>query len=70
MKLDGAITGNTNIYSAFDKTILNSDLAFSGLKLNNKLIGNGEIKSDYNPEKDLVSINGFSAFAKDLEGNL
>lgn len=68
--VDGSLTGNTSIYGLFGKTLISSDISFVDLKLNNKLIGYGEIKSDYNPEKEYVNINGFSAFAKDFDGNL
>ncbi len=70
MTVDGSLTGNTNIYGIFGKTIVSSQINFKDLKLNNKLIGNGEINSEYNPEKEYVNINGFSAFAKDFDGNL
>lgn len=70
VSLDGTVTGNTDIYSAFDKTIINSEINFNQLKLNKKLIGFGEIKSEYNPEKEYVSINGYTASLKDLDGNL
>ena len=70
LTLDGSLTGNTSILGVFGKAVATSDINFAELKLNNKLIGNGEIKSEYNPEKDFVSINGFSAFAKDFDGNL
>lgn len=68
--IEGNLTGNTTIFGVFGKTLLTSDINFSDFKLNNRLIGNGEIKSEYNPEKEYVSVNGFSAFAKDLDGNL
>ena len=70
LTLDGSLTGNTSILGVFGKAVATSDINFAELKLNNKLIGNGEIKSEYTPEKDFVSINGFSAFAKDFDGNL
>lgn len=70
LTVDGSISGTTSVYGVFDKSIVNSDMSFSQLKLNNKLIGAGEIKSHYNPEKDYVDITGFSAFAKDMDGNL
>lgn len=70
ISMEGAVSGTTSIYGVFDKSIVNSDLSFTELKLNNKLIGAGEVQSHYNPEKDYVEIAGFSAFAKDLEGNL
>jgi hypothetical protein len=70
INVDGTVTGNTNIYGAFGKTIINSDVSFNQLKLNNRLIGSGEVTSVYDPENDLVKINGFSAFARDLDGNL
>jgi hypothetical protein len=68
--LDGTLTGNTSIYGMFGKRIIDSDFGFNGLMLNNKLIGNAEVKSIYDPEKEVVKINGFSAFAKDFDGNL
>jgi hypothetical protein len=68
--IDGSLTGNTSIFGLFGKPLISSDISFQGLKLNEKLIGYGEVKSEYNPEKELVSINGFSAFAKDFDGNL
>jgi len=68
--IDGTLTGNTSVFGAFGKPILSSDNHFKDLKLNNKLIGYGEVKTEYNPEKDLISIDGFSAFAKDFDGNL
>ena len=68
--IDGTLTGNTSVFGAFGKPILSSDNHFKDLKLNNKLIGYGEIKTEYNPEKDFISIDGFSAFAKDFDGNL
>jgi hypothetical protein len=68
--IDGSLTGNTSIYGLFGKTLVSSDISFQDLKLNNKLIGYGEVKTEYNPEKEYVKINGFSAFAKDFDGNL
>jgi hypothetical protein len=68
--IDGSLTGNTSVFGLFGKTLISSNLNFQELKFNNKLIGYGEIKSEYNPEKEYVSIDGFSAFAKDFDGNL
>ena len=68
--IDGSLTGNTSIYGIFGKTLISSDINFKDLKLNNKLIGYGEVKSEYNPEKEYVNIDGYSAFSKDFDGNL
>ena len=68
--IDGSLTGNTSIYGLFGKSLISSDISFQDLRLNKKLIGYGEIKTDYNPEKEFVQIKGFSAFAKDFDGNL
>ncbi|MCD6019856.1 MAG: hypothetical protein K0S53_2977 [Bacteroidetes bacterium] len=70
VKISGTLTGNTTIYGTFGKTLVSSDIGFTDLKMNNKLIGYGQIKSEYNPEKEYVNINGYSAFAKDFDGNL
>ncbi|MES2763405.1 MAG: translocation/assembly module TamB domain-containing protein [Bacteroidota bacterium] len=67
--IDGSLTGNTSVYGLFGKSLISSDITFKEFKFNNKLIGYGEIKSEYNPEKEYVNINGFSAFAKDFDGN-
>ena len=68
--MEGNLTGTTSIFSAFSHPLINSEISFSSLKLNNKLIGFGEITSEYNPQKEYVNINGYSAFAKDFDGNL
>ena len=70
VSIDGIFTGNTSILSAFNKPVITSDIAFSDFKLNNKLIGKGEIVAEFNPEKEVVRVNGFSAFGNDLDGNL
>lgn len=70
LTLDGSLTGNTNVFGVFGKTVISSENTFDGLKLNKKLIGTGLIKSEYNPQKDYVTLNGYSAFAKDFDGNL
>lgn len=70
VSLDGMLTGNTSIYGMFGKRIIDSDFNFKDLMFNNKLIGNAEVKSTYDPEKEVVKVNGFSAFAKDFDGNL
>jgi hypothetical protein len=68
--LDGMLTGNTSVYGMFGKRIIDSDFSFNGLMLNNKLIGNAEVKSTYDRAKQVVKVDGFSAFAKDFDGNL
>ncbi len=70
LTVDGFLTGETSIFGAFGKTLASSNIHFTELKLNKKLLGYGEIKSLYNPEKELISINGYTAFSKDLEGSL
>lgn len=70
LSVDGLLTGNTSIFGVFGKTILFSKTNFIDLKVNNRLLGYGEINSSYNPENEFININGFSAFSKDFEGNL
>ncbi len=70
LSINGEVTGNTSIYGALGKKIINSHLNFNQLYFNKKFIGNAEVNSDYNPEKDVVAINGHTAFSKDLDGNL
>ena len=70
LTIDGSLSGNTSLYGVFSKTLITSKINFNDLKFNKKLIGSGEINSEYNPEKEALSINGFSAFAKDFDGNL
>ncbi len=68
INLNGTVSGNTTIYSCFNKPVINSDIDFNSLKFNSRLIGSGKIKSEYNPEKEYVSVNGYSAFGKDEFG--
>jgi hypothetical protein len=70
ISIDGSVSGNINVFGAFNNNIINGDINFTDLKFNNKLIGSGEIKTEYNPEKEYVSVNGFSAFGKDFDGTL
>lgn len=67
--MEGSVTGNTSVYAGFGKSLINSEITFKDFKFNNRLIGYGEINSEYNPEKEYVRVNGFSAFLKDAEGN-
>ncbi|MBS1638218.1 MAG: translocation/assembly module TamB [Bacteroidetes bacterium] len=66
MSIDGMAEGETTIGSVQGKMVINSNLRFSSLKVNNRLIGQGEITSMYNADQDFVAINGYSAFANDL----
>lgn len=70
VSLDGNLTGNTSIYGMFGARIIDSDFSFNSLKLNNRLIGNAEVKSTYDRAKQVVKVDGFSAFASDFDGNL
>lgn len=70
LKMDGTVNGLTSIFGAFNRPLITSEIEFKDFKLNNKLLGFGEIKSEYDPNKEHVNINGYSAFAKDLDGNL
>lgn len=67
--LDGILNGDVTMYGVFGKTIINSRIDFNRLKVNNRLVGSGEVKSEYDPEKEIVNISGYSAFAQDFDGN-
>ncbi len=69
ISLGGSVNGNVNVNGAFGKTIINSDIHFGQLKINNRLIGDGEIKSDYDPETETVTIDGYSSLGGDGDGN-
>lgn len=70
VSLDGEVTGNIAVLGALGSYVIDSDLKFSKLKLNNKLIGAGQLLSEYNPTKDYVKLSGYSAFGKDMDGGL
>ncbi len=70
LTIGGYLTGNTTIYGALGKRIINSNLNFNELVLNNKFIGNGEVLSEYDPEADMVKLSGFTAFSRDLDNNV
>lgn len=65
VKLDGSLTGTTNVADIYHKVIFSSALNFSALTLNNTLIGTGSLNSFFDKTKDVVSINGF--FKRDFE---
>lgn len=69
-KVNGTLTGSTNIFGVMDSRIISSHSTFSNLRINNKIIGDGELNADYNPAKEYVKISGYSAFSKDFDGNL
>jgi hypothetical protein len=70
LSIDGSLTSNTSVFGLFGKTFITSKIDFIDLKLNKKLIGSGVINSEYNPEKEHVSVSGYSSYAKDFDGNL
>lgn len=70
ISVEGLLSGNTSIYGVLSEHIIASNLTFKDLKLNNKLVGNGELNTDYNKQKNYVYIDGFSAFSRDFDGNL
>lgn len=64
-ELDGTLSGKVVISDLYNKVIFTSGLDFDQLKVNNTLIGNGEINSLYDIRKELVSLNGF--FKRDFK---
>lgn len=59
LKLKGLLTGNANLIDFYNKTIFTSDFNFADLFINQKKLGNGEVKNTYNSSKDIVTLDGF-----------
>lgn len=66
LAMDGVVSGGAVLNSAFGKTLITSNFKFSDLKLNGRVIGHGEINSEYNAGKDYVNIYGYTSFADDI----
>lgn len=66
--LSGTIDGNTSIGNIYDKPLFGSSLDIKNLKVNKEEIGNGNLSSIYDPQKDVISFNG--GFKKEEGDNL
>lgn len=63
--MDGLVNGSASVSGVFGKALVTSNVKFADLKLNGRVIGRGEINSEYDADKDYVNIYGYSSFADD-----
>lgn len=66
--VSGIISGNTSIGNVYNNPVFGSSLDIQNLKVNNELIGNGNLASVYDSKKSKVNFNG--NFTRDDAGNL
>ncbi|MFN6040117.1 MAG: translocation/assembly module TamB domain-containing protein, partial [Bacteroidota bacterium] len=59
LKFDGILEGKAKLSRVNEKIVFSSEFSFTDFFLNDRLMGNGNILSIYNTEKDFISINGF-----------
>ncbi|HEY4798454.1 MAG TPA: hypothetical protein VII99_05175, partial [Bacteroidia bacterium] len=66
--LHGTVSGNTSVGNLYDKPVLGSSIDILDLKVNNELIGSGNLVSIYDSQKEAIKLNG--AIARDEVGNI
>lgn len=64
----GTISGNTSIGNLYDKPVFGSSLDIRNLKLNNELIGSGNLASVYDSKRSRINFNG--NFVRDDAGRV
>ena len=69
-KLKGTISGKAKVSGINGKMIFSSDFDFEDLFLNDKMIGKGKIKSIYDADKELVSVDGYFTKGNVINGKL
>ncbi|HWY12416.1 MAG TPA: translocation/assembly module TamB domain-containing protein [Bacteroidia bacterium] len=69
LKVDGVLNGTFSLHNTFSNMAFSSNLFFTGLKLNNQNIGDGELKSEYNSEDKYLYLDGYTSLGlPDLTG--
>lgn len=58
INLEGIVNGSTSIKSQNKITILNSNLAFNQFEINNYLVGDGIVQSEWNTADESLELNG------------
>ena len=58
MSLSGTVSGKSNVSDVYHNVIFSSALDFSKLYINNKVIGSGQVKSNYDKSKEVISLMG------------
>ncbi|MEK6615769.1 MAG: translocation/assembly module TamB domain-containing protein [Bacteroidota bacterium] len=64
----GTISGNTSIGNIYDNPIFGSSMDIHSMKVNNELIGDGNLLSVYDSQKEMIAFNG--GFIRDEVGNM
>ncbi len=66
--LAGSITGKSNIADIYHTPMFSSALTFRRLRVNGTLIGNGQVNTLFDEEKQVVSLNG--SFKRDTSSTI
>ncbi len=66
LQLRGSVSGTTSFADLYHKIFFTSSNDFSGLVVNNELIGSGSVNSIYDKQQDVINLNG--SFSRDTTG--
>lgn len=61
VKLEGRLNGQFALHNTFKNLAFSSDLAFDKLKLNDKNLGYGELKAEYNNTDKYLYLDGYTS---------
>jgi hypothetical protein len=61
LKIEGTLNGQFALHNTTKNLAFSSDLNFDKLKLNNKNLGYGELKAEYNTEDKYLYLDGFTS---------
>lgn len=61
LKIEGTLNGQFALHNTMKNLAFSSDLSFEKLKLNNKSLGHGELKAEYNNHDKYLYLDGFTS---------
>lgn len=61
LKIEGTLNGQFALHNTMKNLAFSSDLAFDKLKLNNKNLGYGELKAEYNNQDKYLYLDGYTS---------
>ena len=68
LKIKGFATGSASVSDVYSKPRFASSLDFKSFGINNELFGDGSVNSFWDPQKDLINLNG--TFSRGMVPNL
>ncbi|MFN5319768.1 MAG: translocation/assembly module TamB domain-containing protein [Bacteroidia bacterium] len=64
ISIGGYTKGIVTVSNVLEKPLLSADLELNKIKVNNDLIGDGKLRSKWDPEKNSIEVNGFIGTAE------